>query len=134
LLIEENFYIINENINTYQKRGIDMNFKVQDLLKTEKFKLAAGQDGLDKEITGVYTGDLLSWVMAKAKEGDAWITIQGHVNIVAVSLLTEVSCILVAESAEISADTIEKANNENIPILTTGMPVYETAVFLSKLL
>ena len=111
-----------------------MNFKVQDLLKTEKFNLAAGQDGLDKEITGVYAGDLLSWVMAKAKEGDAWITIQGHVNIVAVSLLTEVSCILVAESAEISADTIEKANNENIPILTTGMPVYETAVFLSKLL
>ncbi len=91
------------------------------------FKLVAGAGGADSEVKGVYIGDLLSWVMGKAEEGNAWLTIQGHVNVIAVALLTCVSCIIVCEGAEVSDDSKVKADKEDIPLLTTELSTYETA-------
>ena len=48
----------------------------------------------DREITGVYIGDLLSWVMGRAQSGDAWITIMSNANIVAVAALADTACII----------------------------------------
>ena len=104
-----------------------MLMSVSEFAEKMNLEVVAGEGGLKNKIKGVYIGDLLSWVMGRAKEGDAWITIQGHVNIVAVALLAVVSCIVVCESAEVSEQTIEKANIEDIPILTGKLPAYETA-------
>jgi hypothetical protein len=43
----------------------------------------------EKEITGGYTGDLLSWVMGRASCGNAWITIMSNINIIAVASLLD---------------------------------------------
>lgn len=51
----------------------------------------------EREIEGVYIGDLLSWVMGRARENDAWITIMSNSNIIAVATLADVSCIILAE-------------------------------------
>lgn len=104
-----------------------MNITVEQTIKQFGFKLVAGETETERQITGVYICDLLSWVMGNAQENSAWVTIQGHINIVAVALLTGVSCIIVAEDGEISDSTIEKANAENIPILTTNLTAYEIA-------
>lgn len=42
-----------------------------------------------REIAGIFTGDLLSWAMGRAKEGDAWFTVMGNVNAVAVAALAD---------------------------------------------
>ena len=41
----------------------------------------------DREIAGGYCGDLLSWVMGRAQQDNAWITIMSNMNVVAVASL-----------------------------------------------
>jgi len=88
----------------------------------------------EREITGVYIGDLLSWVMGKASSGDAWITIMSNVNILAVASLADTACIIVAEDVKLDADVIETAKQKGINILYSGAGIYDTAVWLSQVL
>ena len=79
---------------------------------------------LGAEVTGGYASDLLSCVMAKAQEGNVWVTLQGHSNIVAVASLTDVAGVILTEGMKPDAATIEKANEEGIPILTTELTTF----------
>lgn len=106
---------------------------VNEIVEKMNLKVITTKAKLDKEITGGFVGDLLSVVMGKAKENSAWITIQGHLNIVAVASLVGVACIIVTEGFEVENDTIEKANEENIPILVTSKSSYRVVAELTKL-
>ena len=68
---------------------------VNDFAAKQGFGVVAMPDG-EREIKGVYIGDLLSWVMGRAKADDAWITIMSNINIVAVASLADVACIILA--------------------------------------
>ena len=107
--------------------------KVIDLIK--ELDLVKITDSFDEntEFTGVYIGDLLSLVMSRAKQGDIWITIQTHINVVAVADLLDLSAILVAEGMEIDEDTIIKANDLELPILQSKMSAYELACGINRL-
>ena len=48
----------------------------------------------ERTVTGVFTGDLLSWAMGRAKEGDIWFTVMGNVNTVAVAALADCACVV----------------------------------------
>ena len=87
-----------------------------------------------REISGVYIGDLLSWVMGRASSGDAWITIMSNVNILAVASLADTACIILAEGVKLEADVIETARQKNINILLSDAGIYDTAVWLSQVL
>jgi serine kinase of HPr protein (carbohydrate metabolism regulator) len=87
-----------------------------------------------REVTGVYIGDLLSWVMGRANASDAWITIMSNVNIVAVASLTDTACIILAEDVKLEDDVIAAAKMREINILSSDKPAYEIAVDLSKIL
>lgn len=106
--------------------------KVKELVDKIDLEVLVGQN-LDKEITGGYTGDLLSNVMAKAKEGNLWITIQGHQNVVAVALLAGVSAIIVVEGFEVEKDALQKAEEKGINILRTTMNAYQLIAELVEL-
>ncbi len=84
-------------------------------------------------IEGVYIGDLLSIVMSKAKQDYVWVTIQTHINIVAVAELLDLSCIIVAEGMEVDNDTVNKAKELDIPIFKTAESAYEVACRLYDL-
>ena len=66
----------------------------------------------ERDISGVYIGDLLSWVMGRAESGDAWITIMSNVNIIAVASLSDVSCIILSENVEIDDETSKIASQK----------------------
>ncbi len=85
----------------------------------------------DREIEGVYIGDLLSWVMGKAGEGEAWITIMSNINILAVASLSDVSCIVLAEGVTLDDDVINTAKEKGINIVQSELSTYETAILLS---
>ena len=70
----------------------------------------------ERKIEDVYCGDLLSWVMGKAKQNDAWITIMNNINVLAVASLIDVSCIILSESVEIDDEIIKTANEKEINI------------------
>ena len=75
--------------------------------------------------TGGYSSDLLSCVMAGAKKGNLWVTLQAHLNIVAVAALNEVSAIIITESAQPDATSIVRANQQGIILLSTSQATYE---------
>ena len=86
----------------------------------------------EREINGAYMGDLLSWVMGRAKADNAWITIMSNINIVAVASLADVACIILAEGVELDSAVRETANAKGVNILTADMPAYETAMLLGS--
>ena len=88
----------------------------------------------DREITGGYCGDLLSWVMARAQSGNVWITVMGNVNAIAVATLTDVCCIVLTENAALDADAAKKAEMQGIPVYGCAANSYETAIQVHQLL
>jgi hypothetical protein len=71
-----------------------------------------------------YTSDLLSCVMAGAAHKSLWVTLQAHSNIVAVATLLELSGIIITENAKPDMETINKANEEGIVLLSTDKPTF----------
>lgn len=93
----------------------------------EKLNLTLLTDSKDfSEITpsGGYVSDLLSCVMAGAKNNEIWVTLQAHINIVAVAALLELSAVIITEAAAPDPATILKANEQSITLLSTPQPSY----------
>ena len=103
---------------------------VQDLINSTGWNCIAGKEHLDKEIRGAYCGDLLSWVMGNGEPSQVWVTVQVHMNVIAVAVLREFSSIIIADNAAVPEEVITRAEEEGIPILESGIPVYETAKIL----
>ncbi len=104
---------------------------VCELAEKLSLKVITMPDG-EREVEGAYIGDLLSWVMGRARSGNVWITIMSNQNIVAVASLSDVSCILLAEGVEPDATVAETAAGKDINILSTTAPAYEIAVALRE--
>ncbi|MBQ3150143.1 MAG: serine kinase [Clostridia bacterium] len=104
---------------------------VRQLANNEGFEALALPEE-DRVIDGVYIGDLLSWVMGRAKADNAWITIMSNINIVAVASLADVACIVLAENVSPEQKVIDMANAKGINIIKSALTAYEVAVLLSK--
>ena len=107
--------------------------KIVDLINETGWTCKACKDHLDTEVSGAYCGDLLSWVMGNGEAAQAWITVQVHMNVIAVAVLREFSCIIIADNAQLPDEVIAKAEEEGIPVLESGLPVFETAKKLVEL-
>jgi hypothetical protein len=88
----------------------------------------------DRALTGAYTSDLLSDVMAHARDGGALITIQAHKNTVAVATLVDISAIIVCNSRPLPEDMLEAARDEGIAVLRTTENQYTVSGRLYGLL
>ena len=108
--------------------------KVQELVEKLNLKVLAGEKGLDREIDGCYISDLLSDVMGNAMEGNIWITLQTHKNVMAVASLKELACIILVKNLVPNDETIEQSNDEDLPILQTNLPTSEIAGLVYNLL
>ncbi len=108
--------------------------KVKELVEKLNLKVLSGEKGLDREIDGCYISDLLSDVMGNAMEGNIWITLQTHKNVMAVASLKEMSCIILVKNLMPNDETIEQSNDEDLPILQTNLPTYEIAGLVYNLL
>jgi hypothetical protein len=98
---------------------------LQDLIDTLELKPLTSGDFKDVTPTGGYTSDLLSCVMAGAKHGSIWVTLQAHVNIVAVAALLEMSAVIITEGAQPDQATLDKAQHEGVVLLSTDKFTYE---------
>jgi predicted transcriptional regulator len=99
--------------------------KLRQIVEALSLTVRAGQPGLDAEVTGGYAADLLSCAMAGAHKGNVWVTLQGHLNVVAVASLTELAGIIVTEDKPVAPEALAKADEERIPILTTPLTTFE---------
>ena len=85
----------------------------------------------DREITGGYVGDLLSWVMGRAKAGDAWVTIMSNINIAAVAALTDVACVILAEGVEADEKVLAVCQDKGINLLSSEKTSFEVSGMLA---
>jgi serine kinase of HPr protein (carbohydrate metabolism regulator) len=107
---------------------------VSELVQKLKLKVICGANGLDNEISGGYTSDLLSDVMGHANEGQIWITLQTHKNVMAIASLKELAAIILVKGNQPEEDTLLQSEKENIPILGTDDEAFEISGKLYQLL
>lgn len=88
----------------------------------------------DREISGGYAGDLLSWVMGRAQSGDAWVTIMNNINVIAVAQLTDVACIIFAEGVLPDENMLNAARLHDINLIASDLNSFSICSKLSKLL
>jgi predicted transcriptional regulator len=108
--------------------------KTTEIIDLLELRIISGTSGADAAVTGGYVSDLLSDVMGNAKEGQVWITLQTHQNIIAVASLKELAAIIIVKGLKPDADTIEKSNQENILVLSTDLDTFTVAGRLFELL
>ncbi len=99
--------------------------KLKEIIKKLQLRVITGQDSLETEVTGGYTSDLLSDVIANSKAGNVWITLQTHQNIVAVAKLKDLAGIIIVNSRNPEEETVQKATEENMPLLSTGETAFK---------
>ncbi len=107
---------------------------VADIVKALDLKVFSGSEGLNQEIEGGYTSDLLSDVMGNADSGMVWITLQTHINVMAIASLKELAAVILVKGLEPEANTLQQSNNEGIPILGTSLQAFEITGKLYHLL
>lgn len=106
---------------------------IKELKEKLDLKLVCGDD-LERKITGCYCGDLLSWVMSRAREGDVWLTVMGNVNSIGVAVLADVACIVLTENAAFDDDALKRAEQNGVVVLRTPKNTYQTAAEISRLI
>ena len=106
---------------------------VLDIINSFGLKIRTGKNQLNEEVTGGYASDLLSDVIAHGRKGNIWITIQTHPNIVAVATMKELAGIILTGGREPDSDTLQKAEEEDIPILLSPLLTFELVGRLYKL-
>ena len=99
--------------------------KLADLTDTLDLAVLGTARLLSHEVTGGYASDLLSDVMANTRVGNVWITLQVHINIVAVASLKELSGIILINGRQPDDDTVQKAEAEGIPVMVSQLPAFE---------
>ena len=99
--------------------------KLEDIVKTLGMKAEAAQESLDREVRGGYASDLLSDVMANSREGDVWVTLQVHPNIIAVATLKDLAGIIIVQGKKPEEETIKKAQQEGVPLLVSDLQAFE---------
>ena len=98
---------------------------VSEMIRRAELEVKTAAGHLDAEVTGGYACDLLSAVMANAKEGNVWVTWHTHQNIVAVALLAKLAAIVLVAGRQPEEETARKAEEEGLPILTSKLHTFE---------
>jgi len=108
--------------------------KVSEIVSRLNLKVFSGDDGLENEISNGYTSDLLSDVMGHADAGCAWITLQTHKNVMAISSLKDLSAVILVKGFEPEADMAAQSNEEGIPVLGSSEEAFTISGKLYNLL
>ena len=106
---------------------------VQELVEKTGWKWLNPQLEETREVTDGCCCDLLSWVMAAGDEGMAWVTVQTHMNVIAIASLHEFSCIVLSEDNEMDQEVVDKATAEGIAVLACSESSYRACCKLYSL-
>lgn len=105
---------------------------VRDIAESLGLTVLAGAHRVDNRVTGGYACDLLSCVMAGARAGNAWVTLQAHLNVIAVASLLDLSCVIITEGATMDEAALSRANEKGIPVLGTRACTFDTVARLHE--
>ena len=93
--------------------------KLSNLIQELQLSPLWVQDDADTDVASAYCGDLLSDVLANAKPGAVWFTIQGHVNVIAVAQLRDLACVVLVNGVAPDPQTMAKAKSQGVNLCGT---------------
>jgi len=99
---------------------------VSELMDKLGAKVVTGKS-LEQKVSGCYVSDLLSDVLAGSDTGQLWITQHIHPNIVAVASVKGISAILIVGGKDAAEDTMSRAAQEDVNIISTDLTAFEAA-------
>lgn len=99
--------------------------KLQEIVDKLNLKVKIKTGSLQREISHGYASDLLSDVLAHGREGDIWVTMQIHQNIVPVASVKDLAGIIIINGREPEKETLKRAKHENIPLMVSGLSAFE---------
>lgn len=76
---------------------------------------------------GAYVSDLLSDVMGHADDGQVWLTIMRHLNVVAVASLRGLPAVIFTNGVRPDDAVVVKAEEEGVVLATTELKTFEAA-------
>ena len=103
---------------------------IKELSQKTGFEIVSGDGGA--EVTGAYACDLLSWVIGRAQEGDALVTVMTNVNVVAVAVMADLPCVILTEGVKLDEKALEKAQSNDICVLSSPHTTYKTCAVLAS--
>lgn len=107
--------------------------KLKEIVRALNLEVKAGDELLENEVTGGYASDMLSDVLANSKKGNIWVTLQTHLNIVAVASSKELSGIIIVNGRKPEEEILKKARAEKIPIMISNLSTYNVVGKLYEL-
>jgi hypothetical protein len=107
---------------------------IENIIREFGLTVYSGAGLTSNKVTGAYASDLLSDVMGRARNGEVWITMQTHKNILAVASLKELAAILIVNGGKPEADTIETAEKEGIIVLGTTEKAFQMCGKMYKMM
>lgn len=106
---------------------------LNDIVQNLGLEVRVSKPDMSTPVTGGYVSDLMSDVLAHGREGDLWVTLQTHQNTIAVASLKGLAGIILVNSREPDANTLQKAKEENIAVLVSNLPAFELVGLLHNL-
>ncbi|NLC44287.1 MAG: AraC family transcriptional regulator [Clostridiales bacterium] len=98
--------------------------KLENIVEELDLRILSKRHGLEQEVSSACCCDLLSWVMANGKKNAIWITVQTHVNVIAVASLLDLAAVIIPSNMNVDEKTIEKAQDEGVTILSTHLDAF----------
>lgn len=108
--------------------------KVSELASACGFEFINKPEADDREVGGAYCCDLLSWVIGRAEETDALITVMSNPNVIAVAVMADLPCVILSEGVRPDVKALEKAKENDVAILSSAIPTYDTAILIAQAL
>jgi predicted transcriptional regulator len=99
--------------------------RLSEVVERLDLKVLCGGDRLSRDVGAGYVSDLMSDVIAHAREGAVWVTVQTHMNIVAIAVMRELAAILLAGGREPEPQTLARAVEQGVTLLSTPLPAFE---------
>ncbi len=107
---------------------------LENFINKANFEVLNKSDDLSAELSKVFCCDLLSFAMSRNPAGSVWVTVMGNVNTVAVAVLTDGGCIVLAENAVLDDAAMERAIQQNITVLKTSLPVFDAGLIAHNII
>jgi hypothetical protein len=99
--------------------------RLSEIAEALNLEVRSAAGALEVEVRGGYASDLMSDVIANAEEGFVWVTLQVHLNIVAVAAMKELAGIILVNGREPQEDTVARGEEKKIPILVSRLSAFE---------
>lgn len=106
---------------------------VKKMAESAGLTFVTGEQLSDREVSGVYACDLLSWVIGRAQENSAFVTVMTNVNVIAVAIMADLSCVILSEGVKLDDNALEKAIENDMIVLSSDKTTFGVCADLSSL-